>query len=264
MAAIGLALTACSAASDSSVASAVATQPTLGPFPTELVAGLRTATDVPYTATTDCGGTPCHVPGDLIAPADGADHPTVVMLGGGATPFERRRYQQHLAIALAERGVVVFLMSYRSAATGSYDSESVNDARCAVRFARANAAAYGGDPVRVVVVGHSMGGFLGLNLALQPEEDAEGCLADGTSKPDGVIGLGAPRVRPSVQPEDAPHLWLIAGSEDDLAAGAAERLRDPGFDVEAHELPGVTHDGITDPAAAPEVVDMILDALGSP
>lgn len=262
--AIAVATSACaSAPASSSSVAAAPTHPPLGPFPTDLVEGLRTEPDLTYTQEVDCGGTPCHVPGDILAPATGGDHPTVVMLNGGATPFERRRYQQELAVALAERGAVVFLLSYRSAATGSYDSESRNDVRCAVRYARANAAGYGGDPGRVVVVGHSMGGLMGLELAVQPDEDANGCLADGSSRPDGVIGLGAPRPRTASAAEGAPPIWLFAGSEDGDADGDAERLRAQGFEAEARELPGVSHEGITDPAAAPDIVDLIMDALSS-
>ena len=58
-------------------------------------------------------------------------------------------------------------------------------------------------------------------------------------------------------------MWLFSGAEDGDADGNAQRLVAAGFDVEAHELPGVTHDGITDPVAAPEVVDLIMEALNS-
>jgi dienelactone hydrolase len=260
----GLILAACadSGATPSS-ADPAPSQALLGPFPADAVDGLRTEPDIVYTDDVDCGGPLCRVPGDVLAPADASDAPTVVMLGGGATPFAERRYQQDLAVALSERGAVVFLLSYRSAATGNYDSDSFNDARCAVNFARATAAEYGGDPARVVVVGHSMGGMLGLDIATQPEEDGEGCLADGSGKPDGVIGLGAPRPRSMATADDAAPLWLFAGDADGDAEGSAQRLRDEGYDAEAVELPGVTHEGITDPAAAPEIVDLIMDALES-
>lgn len=243
--------------------SAPPAQATLGPFDPAVVGDLRTATDVPVTEEVDCGGTPCRVPADVLAPADGSSVPTVVMLAGGATPFERRRYQEDLAVALAERGAVVFLASYRSVATGSYDSESYNDVRCAVRHARATTGDYGGDSGRVAIVGHSQGGLMGLEIAIGPEEEAEGCLADGSGKPDGVIGLGAPRPRSTGTPDDAPPIWLFSGSADGDAEGTAQRLRDQGFDAEARELPGVSHDGITDPAAAPDVVDLIMEALSS-
>ncbi len=264
IAVVGLVLAACAgAAPASSSAAAVPSLAQLGPFPSDLVGGLRTETDVAYTDTTDCGGTPCQVPGDVLAPTEGGDLPTIVMLGGGSTPFAERRYQEDLAIALAERGAVVFLMSYRSAVTGNYDSDGFSDVRCAVRFARSTTDAYGGDPNRVVVVGHSQGGFMALEVALEPEAEADGCLADGSGKPDGVIALGSPNPSLAGAGDSAPPLWIFNGADDGDADGIAERLRDAGFDAESHELPGVTHDGITDPAAAPEVVDLIVEAINS-
>jgi acetyl esterase/lipase len=130
-----------------------------------------------------------------------------------------------------------------------------------VLYARSRAADYGGDPERVVIVGHSMGAFLGLEIALHPETDAEACLADGSSKPDGVIGLGSPIPRLSDVDGAAPPIWLFSGAGDGDVEGAAQRLTEAGFAAEARVLPDVTHDGITDPAAAPEIVDLIMEAL---
>jgi acetyl esterase/lipase len=258
-----LVLSACAGSPASPSSIAAASQPPLGPFPSELAQGLRTETDIAYTDVTDCGGLSCRVPGDVLAPTAGADLPTIVMLGGGSTPFANRRYQAPLAVELARRGAVVFLLSYRSAVTGNYDSDGFNDVRCAVRYARAMAADYGGDADRVVVVGHSQGGFMAIQVAIQPEEEAEACLADGSGKPDGVIGLGSPSPPLRDAGGSSPPIWLFSGSDDGDANGFAERLREAGFDAESRELPGVTHDGITDPEAAPEVIDLIMDAIES-
>jgi pimeloyl-ACP methyl ester carboxylesterase len=190
-------------------AAPVPTQAGIGPFPDELVQGLRSDVDIAYTQATDCGGTPCTVPGDVLAPADWADLPTIVMLGGGSTPFADRRYQGALAAELAERGAVVFLMAYRSPVTGNYDSDSWNDLRCAVRYARAATEEYGGDPSRIVVVGHSQGGLMALDVAIQPEEQAEACLADGSGKPDAVVALGSPSPSFAGTGGAAPPMWLF-------------------------------------------------------
>ena len=148
--------------------------------------------------------------------------------------------------------------------TGSYsDQDSWSDARCAIRYARAHTEEYGGDPSRVVVVGHSQGGLMGLDIAIHPEEEAEGCLADGSAIPDGVIALGSPRPSLSGVADSAPPMWLYLGTEDTVAGDWAEELRDRGFDAEGQVLPGVTHDEITDPAATPEIVDLIVEALES-
>jgi len=246
-----------------SSAAPVPTQAGIGPFPDDLVQGLRTDVDIAYTQPTDCGGTPCTVPGDVLAPADATDLPTIVMLPGGSTPFAERRYLNALAVELAERGAVVFLMAYRSAATGNYDSDSWNDLRCAVRYARAATDEYGGDPSRIVLVGHSQGGLMALDVAIQPEEGAEACLAEGSGKPDAVVALGSPSPSFAGAGDTAPPMWLYAGAEDGDSEGAAQRLRDRGFDAQARELPGVTHLGITDPVSTPEVVELILEAIDS-
>jgi acetyl esterase/lipase len=257
-----LALSACgesepSATSDSAVA------PPLGPLPSDLVGDLRTDPDIVYTEGTECGGVPCPVPGDVLAPKAGTELPTIVLLGGGSTPFGERRYQAPLAAELARRGAVVFLLSYRSAVTGSYDTETAADIRCAVAYARERTDEYGGDPNRVALVGHSQSGLVALEIALQPEEDVVDCLADAVGKPDAVIGLGAPSPRGRDVDDSAPPIWLFAGSEDGDADGAAQRLRAQGFEAESRELPGVTHEGITDPAASPDIVDLIMEAISS-
>jgi acetyl esterase/lipase len=267
LAVVALIATSCGAASVASPsASRGAPSPTavtLGPFPSEEVAGLRTDPDIAYTAVTDCGGLPCTVPGDVLAPADAQGVPTIVLLGGGSTPFAERRYQAPLAVALAKRGAVVFLMSYRSAVTGNYDSQTEEDLRCAVRYARANTAEYGGDPDRVIVVGHSQSGHAALEVATEPEADVDACLADGSGKAEAVIGLGAPAPRSTEASGSAPPMWLFAGSEDLDTATIAEQMRDQGYDAQGVVLPGVTHEGITDPAQAPEIVDLIFEAVDS-
>jgi acetyl esterase/lipase len=122
---------------------------------------------------------------------------------------------------------------------------------------------YGGDPGRIVVVGHSQGGLMALEVAIQPEGEAEGCLAGGSGKPDAVVALGSPN--PSFAGADgaAPPMWLFAGAEDGDSDGTAQRLRDRGFGAQARELPGVTHEGITDAVSTPEVVDLIFEAVDS-
>jgi acetyl esterase/lipase len=262
--AVGLVLSACAGtgAAPSSAAAEPSASP-LGPFPAELVDGLRTDPDVLYTGVTECGGTPCRVPGDVISPAEGTDLPTIVLLNGGGKLFSERRYQAPLAVELAKRGAVVFLIAYRGISTANYDSDSISDARCAVRYARAHTAEYGGDPTRVLLVGHSQGGFMGLQIAVEPEEEAEACPSEGSGKPDGVVALGAPRPPLGEADASAPPMWLYAGSEDTVGKADTDQLVEHGFDAEGRILPGITHDEITDPAAAPEIVDLIIEALES-
>jgi acetyl esterase/lipase len=242
-------------------AAAMPTQALLGALPSDLVGDLRTRADIFYTDVVRCAGKPCRVPGDVIAPTSAATLPTVVLLNGGGKLFTERRYQLPLAVELAKRGAVVFLIAYRGITTLNSDQDSVSDARCAIRYARAQTADYGGDPSRVVVVGHSQGGFLGIEIAIHAEEDADACLADGSAIPDGVIGLGAPRPDLYQAAASAPPIWLFSGSKDRPAEAYGQALRSAGFDATVRILPGVTHDEITDPVATAEVVDLIVEAL---
>ena len=148
--------------------------PTAGAFPEELVAGLRTETDVPYTEPLPCGASDCAVPLDVLAPEDGDALPTIVLLPGGPGAFEDRRYLETLAAELAQRGAVVFLATYRSEATGDTTDAGLSDVRCAIRVARSRTGEFGGDPDRLVLAGHSFGSSLALETAANAEAETAG------------------------------------------------------------------------------------------
>ena len=161
-----------------------------GPFEASLAEGLRTKVDVLYTDVVGCGGWgDCAVPLDILAPTDAAHLPTVVLLHGGPIRFEERRYLDALAAATARRGAVVFLASYRSGATGNPVTDSIEDVTCAVQYARSVTKQYGGDPARVVLVGHSYGSDLALSTAVSAETQTPDCLAQGDGRPEAAVGL---------------------------------------------------------------------------
>ena len=244
----------------------IPSQELLGAFPSDEVDSLVTDPDVYYTDVVECGGsTPCRVPLDVLAPSGAEDLPTVVLFNGGGKLFPERRYQAPLAAALAERGAVVFLTAYRGITTMNSDRDSISDARCAIRYARAHTAEYGGDPDRLLVVGHSQGGFLGVDIATHSEEEAAGCLADGSAVPDGVVGLGSPRPSLYGLTDSGLPIWLYSGSEDTVGHADlySQILRDAGFDAIGEVFEGVTHDEITDPAAVPDIVDRVMEAADS-
>lgn len=237
--------------------------PTAGAFDTSLVAGLRTETDVPFTGAVPCGATECAVPLDVLAPEDGEGFPTIVLLPGGPGRFTERRYMEGLAAALAQRGAVVFLAAYRSSVTGNPESDGLVDVRCAVRYARSAASDYGGDPGRVLLVGHSYGSTLALQAAIDGDAETPACLADESAAADAVVGLAAFRVSVANPPETAPSLLLVSGSDDVAAAdgeSTAASLRDAGFQAEYVEVEGIDHLGIVDPDLSPSVLDLIFEA----
>lgn len=237
-----------------------------GAFPADLVEGLRTEVDVPFTQLVSCGAGECAVPLDILAPTDGVALPTIVLLPGGPPPFEHRRYLEQFAAELARQGAVVFLAVYRSPASGHPEGFRLPDVRCAVRYARSVTAEYGGDPTRVVLVGHSVGSDLALQTAVDPEGDTPDCLTDGDGIPESVVGLsGFQGVVLDGAADEGPPMLLAWGTADEVYGEGGPELTDAliaaGFDAEYREFDGVDHPGIVDPAAAPGAIDLVFEAV---
>jgi acetyl esterase/lipase len=81
---------------------------------------------------------------------------------------------------LAERGYVVAVVQYRDSGVASFPAP-VQDARNAVRFMRAHAAAYGVDPSRMAVMGDSSGGHTAVYAGILHDDDTEANLFPGVS-----------------------------------------------------------------------------------
>ena len=125
---------------------------------------------------------------DVYSPVIQNHWPVVLILHGGGVDKKSIR---SLSVVLAEQGAVVFTPEYQS-----YEPPpdqiltGVNDAACAVRYARAHAGEYGGDPDRVIVVGHSAGGAFGAVISLAGDRFHGDCLVEeGSAIPDRFIGL---------------------------------------------------------------------------
>jgi acetyl esterase/lipase len=242
-----------------------------GPFPASIAAGLRTEVDVLYTDVEGCGGWgDCTVPLDILAPTATAGLPTVVLLHGGPVPFHERRYLDVLAAGIARRGAVVFLASYRSGATGNPVTDSIEDVTCAVRYARSVTEQYGGDPSRVVLVGHSIGGDLALSTAVNAETETPDCLAEGDGRPEAAVALAAvAQAGLQAMLGDAsapgPPIFMAGGADDVVAAtmgpAALEALKAAGFEAEFQEFPATSHESIVDPAESPATLDLIFKAI---
>lgn len=144
---------------------AVAT-PTPGPTPTVVV-----TRNVPYESSN-----PVLVPGllDVYAPVKAGPWPVVVMLSGGD-----KSYLSEYARRVADVGFVVFAATW-DINTPSSPLSTGSQAACAVEFARAKAAAYGGDPATMILFGHSAGASIASIVAFARTEPSPGCLGDAT------------------------------------------------------------------------------------
>lgn len=114
----------------------------------------RTDASIPYRAATDrMIDTMCRL--DLSYPADQSGFTTVIWFHGGGLSGGRREIPQ----ALREEGLAVAGVEYRLTPAVEV-ADCIDDAAAAAAWIVRNIAAYGGDPERIVVAGHSAGGYL--------------------------------------------------------------------------------------------------------
>ena len=150
--------------------------PTPAPTPSVVV-----TSDVAYESAN-----PVLTPGvlDVYAPAKAGPWPVVVMLHGGGN--NKGDLSEH-ARKVADLGFVVFSATWGAGGVGSTGLPSYeqllaaqSQSACAVAFARAHAAEYGGDPATLIVFGHSAGANMGASVAFARPEPTAGCLGGTT------------------------------------------------------------------------------------
>jgi acetyl esterase/lipase len=192
--------------------------------------------------------------------------PIIVFIYGGSWQDGTREGYGFAGRALASRGFLAAVPDYRLVPEAHYP-DFVEDCAAAVRWVRANAARFGGDPDRIVLVGHSAGAYNAAMLALDPR-----WLGSDRAAIRGFAGLAGPydflpldldvtraafgraRDLPSTQPinhaspGDPPAL-LLHGAADTTAYPRnsqllADRLRSAGVAVDLKIYPEVGHVGI--------------------
>lgn len=107
---------------------------------------------------------------DVYAPngtAAGARLPVIVFCYGGSWASGEKNDYQFLGQALASRGFVVAIPNYRLAPNVVFPA-FVDDCALAVKWVSENIGAHGGDPSRIVLVGHSAGAYNAIMVALDP------------------------------------------------------------------------------------------------
>ncbi len=188
-----LALAACSAAPESTgaAANAVTSSCAQGTLPSASGTGcdsmFRLSCDVPPVAsladvnlqtdlvyTTPYRGQSYAAPQalDVAWPKGGSAHPVVLMVhGGGWDGGDKTDHRQDLLL-LAGLGYTAMSVNYRLVIDGWQNRfpAAPSDVRCAVRWAKHNAASFGGDATRIVAMGDSAGGELVELLGTEPDE----------------------------------------------------------------------------------------------
>lgn len=212
---------------------------------------------------------------DLYVPNGGAPAPlpVIVFFYGGSWNSGDKDGYSFVGRALASRGFVVAIADYRLLPQVRFPT-FLEDGAAAVRWVRAHVRAQGGDPDRLVLMGHSAGAYNAAMLALDRQ-----WLGPDRAAVRGLIGLAGPydflpldgrivvqafgaaadpaTTQPVnfVRPGDPP-TFLATGSDDRVVRPAnsdslAARLGAAGVAVERRIYPGVSHSGLVLAIAKP-------------
>lgn len=194
--------------------------------------------------------------------------PIAVFFYGGSWDSGRRQDYGWAARALAAQGFLTLVPDYRLYPQVRFPS-FLEDCAQAVRWAVDHAAELGGDPDRIVLVGHSAGAYNAAMLALDPRYlNAAGVdpkrikAFAGLSGPYSFLPLDGPITRQTfgdaadlqaTQPTafaraDAPPAFLATGDKDTTVyprntRKLAAALREAGAKVEERHYAGVDHAG---------------------
>lgn len=108
---------------------------------------------------------------DLARPVSrrSAARPAVVFIHGGGWRDANRGNGRPLILLLAAHGFVAVSIDYRLSGEAGFPAP-LEDGKCAVRFLRAHAAAYGIDQERIGCAGGSAGGHLAALVGLVPDD----------------------------------------------------------------------------------------------
>ncbi len=214
--------------------------------------------------------------------------PTVVFLYGGRWQDGSKDEYRLLADGLTRRGFVVVIPEYRLYPAVRFPAW-VQDAALAIRWARDNAARFGGDPAKLVVVGHSAGGHTAALLALDERWLREAGVPDGSVQGYAALAgpvdttwtdadvqalMGPPAGWPATYPRThvdgtEPPLLLLHGAGDELVSprsstGLAALVRERGGCARAIVYRGIGHVEIIVAAAVPRITSApVLDDVAA-
>jgi len=205
-------------------------------------------------------------PGTAAAPATPAGaRPVIVFWYGGSWDEGKRQEYRFVGVALARLGYVTVIPDYRLYPQVRFPL-FLDDGAQAVAWVQQHAAEYGGDPRRVILMGHSAGAHMAAMLALNRQylvaagADPQRIIAlVGLSGPYGLIP-DTPTLHDIFGPPFTPHDWQVlpyasalsppalllhggadrmvwASNTEDLAAA----LRAQGVAVQTRIYPGRGH-----------------------
>lgn len=146
---------------------------------------------------------------DVYRPTDAKNAPIVVFFYGGSWQQGDKSIYRFVGSALARAGFVAVIPDYRVFPAVLYP-DFLRDSALAVRWAKDNAARFGGDPAKLFLTGHSAGAYNAISLATDRRWLAEAKL-DPSRDIAGVVGIAGPY---DFLPVTAENLKIIFGPEE--------------------------------------------------
>ena len=120
---------------------------------------------------------------DVYSPRQAQNRPVVVFWYGGSWVKGKKSDYRFVGTTLAEHGIVAVLPDYRLYPQVSFPAFDEDGAR-AVAWVEQHVQEFGGDPHRIVLMGHSAGGHTAAFLAFNHE-----FLRNFAADPNSIVGL---------------------------------------------------------------------------
>lgn len=189
--------------------------------------------------------------------------PGLVFIHGGAWSGGKRSDYRYYGIKFAERGYVFATITYRLSNEAPFPA-AVEDAKCAVRWMRANAERLKVDPEKIAVVGGSAGGHLALMVGYTSDIaslEGTGGHPDVSSRVQAVVDLYGPTdlTLPAVRTSGAVKRFL--GGKDWGQAPETYRLASPIMHVTKDDPPTLILHGTIDQVVTVSQSDALAEKL---
>lgn len=194
--------------------------------------------------------------------------PVLVFIHGGGWKKGERGDYKYYTVYYAQKGYAAVTIAYRFSDVVKFPG-AVEDAKCAVRWLRANAAKYGFDPNKIAALGGSAGGHLSMMLgytAGDPTLEGNGGHAEFSSAVQAVVNFYGPSDLTTEQAKVFPEVVSFIGKPYEEAADVYAKASPLPY-VKPGCPPTLIFHGVIDelvPIAQSDTLAQKLEASGVP